>query len=579
MDTASVLWYSRTMTIVDQWKEFKLERLTSDATGPDGERKPLGIVMAFAEANVTDRNSEACNMMSSFIHGARGEGYSVLLINNAGWAKKQSIVKPKMDTSDGLIWTFALPWLKSPLAKDAASPVKKIEDFSRQYDFVILGLNNDGLFDFDLCEEPVFFDVTNIVDRFVFSCAEVIPQSVQHKSVTYVPANIHESYALGLISFDANREHASVLTIEHDGRPRINYGRRIARVAHPDIPPVAFQQIGGGVHALEAYQKISFGALLGLVPQELIYCDEELANHYKENSVAEGIVGWGGALVTYGAVNAATIMTVGMSEAFIFSGIFGVVPAFFAAFASTSGYERFKRRLKKFTQTSNTQELPDMTQVPLIGTSKSFPAFTVSVIQDEEPTSQPLQQATQTTNTTVNIKTVKRLYDQSIHRYNEIRDRWLDYELDIIKFLDAPLMRDLTYEPTAQFFTHMHRAQNLAEILSQSTDYDADIVDRFESFVAEMSLAFERAESAAVQTGADFLTPDKRKEFETATRLLTLANSESASPSERSSSLDQGRKMLNKSGVTAPAVVYGLLEGKIRMIEPSCSDQETDVQA
>jgi hypothetical protein len=575
----------------------RMNDLKLDLLVPETGKRHLGLVVAFPMTH--QNNDESAKYMAKeFVNGAVCQGYKVLLLNHAGH-RNQPTQMPKPTGPNELLSNVKIPWLDNPLAHESDENIAKITELIPDYDFIVLSNQGEpdnrrtiGLLDLDKCDPPAFADLTAIVDRFIFPCDSYIPEKMRSRTVTYIAPD-YSSYISGYdyyasliykyqavvapdgsiipdneVSYDkghvSKESYCAFLNFSPNGK-YVSHETKI-HVKYPELQPVT-------VALREHSAKIIFGALVGLIPDAFLYVDKNAYEYFENSGEYTDLIGINSGFASYAAINTASVSLiaadiVSISDGLLFSAGIGLVPTFIVGGIAHSLCRRKIARAKNVSKVLGRQRgtLAQKAPRPITAT-KDFAALSLSRSDSTQGEGEPESTNPRHTQERISATTMHKLYEQSVARYNDVRERWVDYELDIMKFLDAPLMRDLTHEPTAQFFTCMHRAQNLAEILNQEEDRDMESVRMFENLVAEMSLAFERAESAAVQTGADFLTAEKRKNFDKASKLLALANDESASLAERSSSLSQGKKMLGKSGVTAPAVVYGLLEGKIRMIE------------
>lgn len=140
--------------------------------------------------------------------------------------------------------------------------------------------------------------------------------------------------------------------------------------------------------------------------------------------------------------------------------------------------------------------------------------------------------------------------------------RWLDYEIDVAKLLDFPLMTDMRETLTAEF----HRARSRADLLRPGTaddltgDRDAQL-DYREAVYAYAS-AFDVAESEAIRRRRSDFSAEAQGRLERAQRLLRVAADESATPDERRNAYAKAQRELDGL-IVLPAVTRASIERRI----------------
>jgi hypothetical protein len=132
--------------------------------------------------------------------------------------------------------------------------------------------------------------------------------------------------------------------------------------------------------------------------------------------------------------------------------------------------------------------------------------------------------------------------------------RWLDYEVDIAKLLDFPLMTDMRNPLTIAF----HKAKRQADLLRPERPENL-LSDRsaqldYRDAVNEYVSAFEIAEAEAIRRRrSDFSEVDQQR-LARAQHLLKLADDEAASPQERQNAYARaGRELDGLIVLPAPA--------------------------
>jgi hypothetical protein len=132
--------------------------------------------------------------------------------------------------------------------------------------------------------------------------------------------------------------------------------------------------------------------------------------------------------------------------------------------------------------------------------------------------------------------------------------RWLEYEVDIAKLLDFPLMTDMRNPLTVAF----HNAKRQAELLRPDRPEDL-LSDRtahleYRDAVHDYVGAFEIAEAEAIRRRRSDFSEDDQQRLARAQHLLRLAEDEAASPQERQNAYARaGRELDGLIALPAPA--------------------------
>ncbi|MEY2433283.1 MAG: hypothetical protein QOC92_3008 [Acidimicrobiaceae bacterium] len=134
---------------------------------------------------------------------------------------------------------------------------------------------------------------------------------------------------------------------------------------------------------------------------------------------------------------------------------------------------------------------------------------------------------------------------RTVREHDRTETRWLDYELDVGKLLDYPLMTDMR-EPLTERF---HRAKLRADFLrpADAADLlgDADVARQYRDAVEEYVTAFDVAESEAIRRRqGDFSRPEQQR-LGRAKRALRIAADPAATPQERERAFDVARGELD----------------------------------
>lgn len=149
-----------------------------------------------------------------------------------------------------------------------------------------------------------------------------------------------------------------------------------------------------------------------------------------------------------------------------------------------------------------------------------------------------------------------------VEQHDRTDARWLDYEIDIAKLLDFPLMTDMRDPLTVAF----HKARSRAELLRP--DSVDDILDdrnaqlEYRDAVHEYVAAFEVAEAEAIRRRRSDFSPEGQERLQRAQNLLRLASDSGATLQERQNAYARARKELDGL-VVLPAATRASIERKI----------------
>ncbi|WP_414687345.1 hypothetical protein [Mycobacterium sp.] len=140
--------------------------------------------------------------------------------------------------------------------------------------------------------------------------------------------------------------------------------------------------------------------------------------------------------------------------------------------------------------------------------------------------------------------------------------RWLDYEVDIAKLLDFPLMTDMRNPLTVAF----HNAKRQADLLRPERPEDL-VSDRpaqleYRDAVHDYVSAFEVAEAEAIRRRRSDFSEDDQQRLARARHLLQLAQDEAASPQERQNAYARASRELDGL-IVLPAPARASIERRI----------------
>lgn len=137
-----------------------------------------------------------------------------------------------------------------------------------------------------------------------------------------------------------------------------------------------------------------------------------------------------------------------------------------------------------------------------------------------------------------------RQIDRIVADHDEVDRRWLDFELDVAKLIDYPLVTDMR-EPLTQTF---HRAKRVADGLrpDDRSELRAEgSLERYREAVRDYEVAFEAAVREAKRRAQSGFSDAERGRLESARRLMALAENEASTTAERQSAYKRARKELD----------------------------------
>ena len=139
----------------------------------------------------------------------------------------------------------------------------------------------------------------------------------------------------------------------------------------------------------------------------------------------------------------------------------------------------------------------------------------------------------------------RRAITRTIEEHDRTDTRWLEYELDVTKLLDYPLMTDMR-EPFTERF---HRAKLRSDFLRPADV--ADLVDdrdasrEYLDAVQEYVTAFDVAEAEALRRRRTGFSGEEQERLARAQRLLRVSEDAAATPQERERAYRLARRELD----------------------------------
>jgi hypothetical protein len=152
--------------------------------------------------------------------------------------------------------------------------------------------------------------------------------------------------------------------------------------------------------------------------------------------------------------------------------------------------------------------------------------------------------------------------------HDAVNRRWLDYELDVGKLIDFPMMTDVR-EPLTVAFLRAKRDADALRPVAASEVTSKTRWDDYRNAVNAYDVAFDVAEKEARRVKDSAFSEPERQRLGTARKLVNIAENDAASPAERQSAFKRARKELDGI-IVLPDITLATLEQKVaRMINRS----------
>ena len=161
-----------------------------------------------------------------------------------------------------------------------------------------------------------------------------------------------------------------------------------------------------------------------------------------------------------------------------------------------------------------------------------------------------------------NDATQRREMAKIIDKHIRTDARWLDYEVDVAKLLDFPMMTDMRDPLTIGF----HKARQRADLLRPDAvddiigDRDAQL--EYRDAVYDYVSAFDVAEAEAIRRRRSDFSSEDQQRLARAQNLLRLAGDGAATPQERQNAYARAQKELDGL-IVLPATTRASIGRKI----------------
>lgn len=145
--------------------------------------------------------------------------------------------------------------------------------------------------------------------------------------------------------------------------------------------------------------------------------------------------------------------------------------------------------------------------------------------------------------------------------HDDVNRRWLDYELDVGKLIDFPVMTDVR-EPLTVAFLRAKREADGLQPAGPAGIHSRTRLDEYRAAVRNFEVAFDVAEREARRIRDSNFSAEERQKLATARKLLRIAEDEAATPAERQTAYKRARHEL-EGLIVLPEATRAALEEKV----------------
>jgi hypothetical protein len=149
-----------------------------------------------------------------------------------------------------------------------------------------------------------------------------------------------------------------------------------------------------------------------------------------------------------------------------------------------------------------------------------------------------------------------------LEQHSQTDARWLEYEIDIAKLLDFPLMTDMRNPLTMDFHKARRRADLLRPENAADLDGDREAQLEYRDAVHDYLSAFDVAEAEAIRLRRSTFSAEDQQRIARAQNLLRLAEDDGATPQERQNAYTRARVELDGL-LVLPPVTRASIERKL----------------
>jgi hypothetical protein len=138
-----------------------------------------------------------------------------------------------------------------------------------------------------------------------------------------------------------------------------------------------------------------------------------------------------------------------------------------------------------------------------------------------------------------------RAINRAVTVHDHTDTRWLEYELDLTKLLDFPLMTDLRNPLTERFHRSKVRADLLRPAKAEDLADDGDTAREYVDAVTDYVTAFDAAESEAIRRRRSDFSTEEQQRLARAQSMLRVATDAAATPQERERGYEMARREID----------------------------------
>jgi hypothetical protein len=146
-----------------------------------------------------------------------------------------------------------------------------------------------------------------------------------------------------------------------------------------------------------------------------------------------------------------------------------------------------------------------------------------------------------------------------LEEHSRTDTRWLEYELDVAKLLEFPVMTDMRDPLTIGFHKAKLRADFLRPVKAEDLLDDREVAARYQAAVEDYVTAFNVAEAEAVRRRRNDFSPEGQQRIARAQSLLRVASDSAAAPQERQNAYDLACKEL-EGLIVLPSMTQASIE-------------------
>jgi hypothetical protein len=152
-----------------------------------------------------------------------------------------------------------------------------------------------------------------------------------------------------------------------------------------------------------------------------------------------------------------------------------------------------------------------------------------------------------------------------VAQHDSTNARWLDYEMDVARLLDFPMMTDMREPLTVAF----HKARSRADLVRpvDVVNVDRDAALDYRDAVLEYAAAFDVAETEAIRRRRSDFSADAQERLQRAQRLWRIAEDGAATAQERQNAYARARAELDGLVVLPAAARLAIERGIAGEIE------------